>query len=151
MLGILNKEQIDNILHSQTICRLACCDGKKPYVVPISFYYDGKYVYGQTQEGKKVQIMRKNPNICLQTDIINSMHNYQSVCIFGRFEELKSDEASKTLKQMQERIMTMMSRSRVHKFEHDTNAEIPESGFAKIIMFRISIDEITGRYERQTI
>jgi nitroimidazol reductase NimA-like FMN-containing flavoprotein (pyridoxamine 5'-phosphate oxidase superfamily) len=150
MLGKLNKEQIDNILHSQVICRIACSDGKMPYVVPISFYYDGKFIYCQTEEGKKLSIMRKNPNVCIQTDIINSTSNYQSVIVYGKFEELKPEASEKIKKEMHERIINMMSRSRVHKFEHDTESLITENKSHELIMFRIKISEINGRFENQT-
>lgn len=150
MLGELNKQQIDNILHSQVVCRIACSDGKLPYVVPISFYYDGKYIYCQTEEGKKLSIMRKNPNICIQTDIINSTSNYQSVIVYGKFEELKPEEAATIKNEMHERIINMMSRSRVHKFEHGTESLITEIKRHELIMFRIKISEISGRFESQT-
>ena len=46
MLGQLNDTQIQNILSSQAVGRLACTDGKQPYIVPVTYTYDGKYIYG---------------------------------------------------------------------------------------------------------
>ena len=53
MTGELNEQQINNLLTSQAIGRIACCDGKHPYIVPVTYSYDGHYIYGQSTEGQK--------------------------------------------------------------------------------------------------
>ena len=59
MQGILNEQQVENILLSQAVGRIACCYKGKPYIVPITYVYNGEYIYGQTQEGKKMNMLRK--------------------------------------------------------------------------------------------
>ncbi len=145
----LNKSEIINILQSQSICRLGCTDGKHPYVVPITYFFDGKHVYCQTQEGKKIKIMRKNPNICLQIDIVNSMRSYKSILIFGKFEELKNEEAIQASTLLEENIFVIMTRSRIHQFEHQEKSEIADKDRIKLISFRINITEMTGRSEQE--
>ena len=63
MLGELNETQMNNVLLSQCIGRLACTDGKQPYIVPVTYVFNGKDIYGQTNEGTKLDIMRKNPAV----------------------------------------------------------------------------------------
>ncbi len=58
MLGQLNEPQINNVLSSQVLGRLACTNGKQPYIVPVTYTYDGEYIYGQTNEGTKLEILR---------------------------------------------------------------------------------------------
>ncbi len=53
MLGKLRDSQIDTLLISQIIGRLGCRADNHTYVVPVTYAYDGEYVYGHTQEGKK--------------------------------------------------------------------------------------------------
>ena len=88
MLGELTNIQIQNILTSQVIGRIGCTDGMQPYIVPVTFTYDGKYIYGQSNEGKKMKILRKNPKVCFEVDVMTDMRNWQSVLLFGIFEEL---------------------------------------------------------------
>ena len=95
MLGKLNETQINNVLISQAVGRIACTNGKKPYIVPVTYVYDGKDIIGQTKEGMKLDIMRKNPNVCFQVDIMSDMANWQSVVVFGTFHELAGKEAQK--------------------------------------------------------
>ena len=50
MLGELKEMQIRNLLSSQVIGRLACSNGKQPYIVQVTYAYDGKCIYGQTMK-----------------------------------------------------------------------------------------------------
>ncbi len=47
MLGELNELQIDHLLLSQSVGRIACTDGKVPYIVPVTYVFDGKAIIGQ--------------------------------------------------------------------------------------------------------
>jgi nitroimidazol reductase NimA-like FMN-containing flavoprotein (pyridoxamine 5'-phosphate oxidase superfamily) len=79
-------------LQSQIVGRIGCHDGDLVYVVPISYAYDGEYVYFHSYEGKKIDIMRKNPKICFQIDEMKDMANWKSVIAWGEFEELNDYE-----------------------------------------------------------
>jgi nitroimidazol reductase NimA-like FMN-containing flavoprotein (pyridoxamine 5'-phosphate oxidase superfamily) len=76
MLGELSEGQINNVLLSQVIGRLACVDGKFPYIVPVTYTYDGEFIYGQTKEGLKLDILRKNPNVCFEVSIMTDMAHW---------------------------------------------------------------------------
>ena len=52
MLGQLNDTQIQNILSSQVLGRLACADGKKPYIVPVTYTYDGNTFMGKPMKAR---------------------------------------------------------------------------------------------------
>ena len=147
MTGALTKDQIENILQSQTICRIGCIAFSKPYVVPITYVYDGEFVYGQTTEGKKLRACRKNPDVCLQMDIINSATHWQSVLVYGRFEELSKEKAIEKREELFSRVLTLMTGGSQHTFGDAPAKTIESDGRYKAVMFRIRILEKTGRYE----
>jgi nitroimidazol reductase NimA-like FMN-containing flavoprotein (pyridoxamine 5'-phosphate oxidase superfamily) len=149
MIGELTPEQIENIIQSQSVCRLACILNNEPYVVPISYYYDGSFFYCQSEEGKKIDAMRNNPKVCMQIDLINGMNNWQSVVVYGEYEELKNWKAEKARKDMFEKIFSMLTRSSTHPFEHDKSQMLDDSNREKKMMFRIQILQKTGRFEKQ--
>ena len=68
--------------------RLACVSGDHPYIVPVHFSYDGRHLYGITTFGKKIEWMRANPFVCLETDERTYHDRWVSVVVFGRYEEL---------------------------------------------------------------
>jgi nitroimidazol reductase NimA-like FMN-containing flavoprotein (pyridoxamine 5'-phosphate oxidase superfamily) len=149
MLGELNDDQITSILSSQVLGRIACTDGDQPYIVPLTYKYDGKCIYGQTNEGTKLEILRKNPNVCFEVDRLTDMRNWQSVIVYGRFEELTTKDAEEARDILFTRVFSLMTSSTVHSFEHEVTGKIDDSTRVKYIMYRIKIHKMTGRFEKQ--
>src|SRR4051794_27195849 len=89
MLGSLQHREIEEVLTSQLVGRIGCHSNGETYVVPISYAYDGNYIYCHTEEGKKITIMRQNPRICFQVEEMKNMANWKTVIVQGEFEELK--------------------------------------------------------------
>ncbi|MCX6294022.1 MAG: pyridoxamine 5'-phosphate oxidase family protein [Sphingobacteriales bacterium] len=147
MNSIMTSAEIENVLQSQSICRLACNDKKFPHLIPISYFYDGKYIYCQSQHGKKIELMQKDPNVTILVDIIGSMNNYKSVIVNGEYQELKGHEADDARKLLFEQIFSLMTTTRIHFFQHEEAGKIDDSERIKIIMFRIKILNTSGRKE----
>jgi len=149
MLGKLSNEKCENILSSQVLGRLGCTDGKEPYIIPVTYTYDGKYIYGQTNEGKKLTMLRKNPNVCFEVDRMTDMRNWESVIVYGKFEELTGENAANAREVLFERVFTLMTSDTVHPHEHETTGQLDDGTRSKYVMYRIKIKEFTGRYEKQ--
>lgn len=148
MLGILNDIEIKNVLTSQIIGRLACTDGKHPYIVPVTYTYDGDYIYGQTSEGKKLDILRKNSEVCFEVDVITNMRNWKSVVITGLFEELTNQEAQKARDILFNNIFELMTSTTVHTHEHTVTEQTDDTGRVKNVMYRIQMQNVSGRFEK---
>lgn len=149
MLGELNDLEIKNVLSSQVLGRLACTDGKQPYIVPLTYTYDGEYIYGQINEGMKLDLLRKNPKICFEVDMMNDMRNWKSVLVFGEFQELKNKDAEKARHILLDRVFPLMTSSTIHTHEHEEKGKIDDSNRVKHIMYRIRIKKLTGRFEKR--
>ncbi len=149
MLGNLNEQQINNLLSSQVIGRLACSAGDQPYLVPVTYTYDGKYIYGQTNQGMKLDVLRKNPNVCFEVDQMTDMTNWQSVVVIGTFEELKDDEAEKARQVFFNRLFPLRTSATVHAHEHGSESKISDINRVKPVIYRILIKEKTGRFEKR--
>lgn len=149
MLGHLNVDKINSILTSQAVGRLACTDGIQPYIVPVTYTYDGKYIYGQTNEGTKLSMLRKNQNVCFEVDMMTDMRNWQSVIVYGVFEELKNEEAKKARDILFGHVFSLRTSSTIHSHEHEVTGEVDDSNRVKYVMYRIKIKKVTGRFEKQ--
>ena len=61
------RSEIDKIIHGCQICHLGFAMDGEPYVVPVSFGYDGVALYFHTaREGRKIDFISSNPRVCLQ-------------------------------------------------------------------------------------
>ena len=64
------RSEIDDVIRQATVCRLAMADEEGPYIVPLSFGYDGDTLYFHSaREGKKLSILRKHPKVCFEFDV----------------------------------------------------------------------------------
>lgn len=149
MLGQLNDLQINNLLASQVVGRLACTDSVQPYLVPVTYAFDGTSIYGQTNEGMKLSLLRKNPNVCFEVDVMMDMANWQSVIVRGRFEELKNEAADKARLILYNRVFPLMTSATIHGEHHEVEHELDDGNRIKPVLYRIVIDEKTGRFEKR--
>jgi len=144
----LTGDQVNSILLSQAFGRLACTDGNTPYIVPITYAYDGKFIYGQTNEGTKLELMRKNPVVCFEVDRMTDMKNWKSVIVYGRFEELEGEAAEEARTNFFGKLFPLTTRSSIHPFQHETGYEPDDTMRIKKVIFRIKIEKITGRFDK---
>jgi len=84
----MTREMSEDLLKRTHVGRLGCAQGSQPYVVPISFAYHREFLYSFATVGQKIEWMRANPLVCVEADEIVSRHEWQTVVIFGRYEEL---------------------------------------------------------------
>ena len=147
MFNTLSNKRIIDLVSNTVIGRLGCQADGKMYVVPISYAYDGDYIYARTFEGMKLTMMRKNPNVCFQVDKIENMSDWESVIIWGTFEELTdTKEREKGLKILLSKIPPNVSAESV---KLTPEWPFPNNDFKRIdgIVYRIRIKEMTGRCE----
>ncbi len=151
MLGKMTNPQIDTILHSQYVGRIGCCVDQQPYVVPVTFAYDGTYLYATSKEGQKIDMMRKNPHVCLEVDIIDNMANWRSVVVIGLYQELVDEhDRKKSLTLLTEKVMPLITSQTVKPKQPTLSSQIIEKE-KRPILFRIKIKEKTGRYEKTQV
>ena len=148
-------EEMEEVLEKAEVGRLALCDGLEPYIVPVNFLYvDGKIAFHCAWEGKKLDLLNKNPRCCFEVDEFEgevSYHyearchlDYDSVLAFGR-ARVENDEKEKT------RLLQHFA----EKYSELYKKPLPEGGkrFGKARLQEcccvvIDVDEVTGRRER---
>jgi len=99
---IESRVEMDEIIRGSHVCRIALAMDNKPYIVPVSFGYDGESIYIHTaKEGKKINYIKNNNNICFEFEqnvkLFEDKKNackwtfsYESVIGFGKIFELES-------------------------------------------------------------
>jgi nitroimidazol reductase NimA-like FMN-containing flavoprotein (pyridoxamine 5'-phosphate oxidase superfamily) len=75
---------VEEILSKARVCRLGMCDGDWPYVVPVCFgYKDNALYFHSGKEGKKVEILRRNNNVCFEVDVDCELVKADKPCDWG--------------------------------------------------------------------
>ncbi len=150
MIGRLNKEEIEEVLTSNVLGRIGCSDGKKLYVVPVNYVYDGKYIIAHSVVGLKITMMRINPEVCFEVDDMKSFTNWKSVIAWGRYQELINERERYTaMKLFVDRMMHMKISETAIPPEISEKRVHPRSpGNIRPVIYRIVVTEKTGRFEK---
>ncbi|MFL0354209.1 pyridoxamine 5'-phosphate oxidase family protein [Xanthomarina sp. GH4-25] len=95
MITNIETKECHFILENNYIGHLGYIFQNKPFVVPITYYFDKKnnHIICYSGEGHKIQAMRKNNTVSIQIAEIASVNNWKSVLIHGHFELYFGSEA----------------------------------------------------------
>jgi nitroimidazol reductase NimA-like FMN-containing flavoprotein (pyridoxamine 5'-phosphate oxidase superfamily) len=151
MQGELSGAEMDALLSSEVFGHMGCTDGTRPYIVPMAYVYHGNALYGQTTEGKKVEVLRKHSLVCFQVQK-QEHRRWRSVICWGTFEELDFRELQKPQAVEVVKLLTQ----RIGAIQDNVGIAVPFSFSDKAApmtvnektstLFRISITEKTGRF-----
>ncbi|MBL7005658.1 MAG: pyridoxamine 5'-phosphate oxidase family protein [Spirochaetia bacterium] len=144
-LEILDKSIIEDILNTNTICRIGLVDGEDPYIVPMSYGYTPDCIYMHAApEGKKIDLLKIHNRVCFEvSDSIEMISSetacgfsvqYRSVIGFGK-AELVSDPDEK-----QQGFQLIM-----HQHTGKGTWDIPPAALESVSVIRIRIDSLTGK------
>ena len=66
---VTSRAEIDAIIHDSEVCRLAFAVSDEPYLVPVSFGYDGQSLYFHTaRTGRKIDCIVANNRVCFELE-----------------------------------------------------------------------------------
>ena len=135
---------IEDILSNASVCRLGLCENDQPYIVPLCFgYKDNTLYFHCAGQGKKLDIIRKNNNVCFEFDIdlelvkderpCNWGMKYKSVIGFGKAVFVEDIESKRKA------LDVIMRQFSANTFEY------PEETIRKTTIIRVEIENMTGK------
>ncbi len=165
--GRLDPTHCEILLKTEHVGRLACHAAGKTYVVPVTYVFESGAIYGHTNRGLKLEMLRSNPAVCFEVDHLDNMANWRSVVAWGNFEELSGTAKARAL-DILFRGLTPIIRSQTSLPtigamgaipDELTKAEIKEENTARAmsdmkigpqkgVVYRINLTEMTGRFEK---
>lgn len=81
---ICDRAEIEEILRRAEVCRIALCDGNRPYLVPMNFAYRDNALYlHAAREGKKLEIIRANSRVCVEVESDVELVRGGTACDWG--------------------------------------------------------------------
>jgi len=81
---ITDRQALDELLRRETVLYLAMVDEGAPYVVPMSYGYDGNALYLHSAlAGRKMEILRRNPRVSFAVGIDRELRTGAVSCSWG--------------------------------------------------------------------
>ena len=144
---VKDKTAIESIIRSATVCRMALSENNLPYIVPVAFGYKGNCLYFHSApEGKKIEIIKQNNNVCFELDIdceldkkteqpCNWSMKYRSVIGFGKaffIDDLEGKKAALNI------IVE-------HYSGNPNEYPYPKDMISNMAVIKVEIDSMTGK------
>lgn len=150
MIGNLSEQDCLQLLSKNYLGRLACSDSDVPYITPISYVYNEGHIIAHSVIGKKIRIMRKNPHVCFLVDDIETYNNWRTVIIRGTYEEITGEmEQYHAMQVFVNKTMHLkISETAVPPELSEERVRPRAEGYIIPVVYRIVINEMTGRFER---
>ncbi len=138
MIEDLSRAETEEFLRRQIVGRIGCHTEGRTYVVPVIYVWEDDCAYVQSVQGRKIEMMRANPEICFEVDEYDpDSGSWCSAVVEGTYEELDSTAAERALALLVRRF----ARPRV-----PGETRSPHTPVA----FRIRAHTVTGRRVERT-
>jgi hypothetical protein len=148
MIKKLEDKKRTELLSRNYVGHLAFIDQGSPYIIPITYFYDkeGHYILSYSSEGHKIMAMRRNKQVSLCVDEIDSVNTWRSILVHGEFEEFEGSNAKYQLHEFSEGVKNVIAlkEHRNLRFISEFSSKLESEGTP--IVYRIKITEITGKY-----
>jgi nitroimidazol reductase NimA-like FMN-containing flavoprotein (pyridoxamine 5'-phosphate oxidase superfamily) len=134
MIGLLTDREIDDLLRTSRLGRIACTANDRPYLIPISYAYDGEDIYCSSVYGRKIQVMREQPLVCFEVEAIENESSWKCVIAEAVYEELNDrNEREAAMAQLAPADSRFVPRSM--------------DASARLVVFRLRVTSTSGRFE----
>ena len=108
MIDVLSADAIEALLREEIVARVAYVDQRgRPCIVPITYAYDGKALYGYSMLGSKIEGMSSRSNVCIEIDRIRNSADWWSIVVRGTFEQLSGNAAVEAVERISDRLRTV--------------------------------------------
>tara|TARA_R110002111_G_scaffold230843_3_gene292088 strand:- start:16436 stop:16906 length:471 start_codon:yes stop_codon:yes gene_type:complete len=147
MFRVLNEKESIALLMLNYIGNLSYVFREKPFVVPITYFFDlaNNVIIGYSAEGHKINAMRKNNHVSLIVSDVESINDWKSVLAHGTFQELSGSAAKAKLHQFSLGVKDLIINKEHRKLDYISEFSSKIDKDKMPVVFQIKVNEITGR------
>lgn len=140
---------IERIIGDCKVFRLGMLDGARPYVVPMNFGYDLRggtlELYAHSAlEGRKVDVLRRNPEVCFEMDCGHRLVEAEAACGYGfAYSSVVGDGTVVFIEEPGEKLRALLK-----IMEHQTGRadfSIPPEALGRVLVFGIVAASFTAK------
>ena len=145
--AITDPQELESVLREGAVCRMGLCDEGKPYVVPMNYgYRDGSVFLHSAAEGRKIDILRRNPSVCLEFEKDVELVPAEAACSFSmKYRSVIASGKAVFLEGTEEKsfgLNAIMLQYTGREFV------FPPQALEKIVVLRVDLEECSGKHNR---
>ena len=140
---------IGRIIGDCKVLRLGMVDEGRPYVVPMNFGFDLRdgvlelYCHS-APEGRKVEILRRNPEVCFEMDCGHRLVEAKAACGYGfAYSSVIGEGTVGFIEDHEEKLRALL-----RIMEHQTGRSdfsIPDAALRGVLAFRVAAGSFTAK------
>ena len=148
-LQITDENQIRAILDTAKVVHLGMCVDNEPYVVPMNYGYtmeDGHLVIylHSALRGKKLDMIRKNPNVFIELDCDRNPFEGELRCQYGlSYSSLMGQGKARIIENVEEKMAAMTA---LMKTQTQKDFTFNEKLVSIVAVVRIDVEEYTAKH-----
>ena len=141
---ITDQSAIEDIIRRSLVCRLGLSDENRPYIVPLCFGYKDRTLYFHgAREGRKIDIIRKNPYVCFEFDLNSGVKKAEKACKWGMgYQSVMGTGKASLLEQSDEKKRALEI---IMAQYGDGDFNFSDQIIEKTGIIKIDIEEMTGK------
>jgi len=148
---IQNQEVLEELLRTAPVCRIGLGPVSAemdrngyPYVVPVHFVYsEGRIYIHSARKGRKIDMLTRNPRICVEIDEQLGLIPAEKACSYGsRYRSLIAFGRAKVIEEEEEKrqvLRLLMDKYTGRSFDFSAR-EVKSVG-----VIEIQLEEVTGK------
>lgn len=142
---------LHEVINKAEVCRLGLVEGTKPYIIPLSFGFDGTYLYiHSAPKGKKVDILSHNPRVCVEFEQNIGILKSEKPCNWSvRYFTVIGNGNAELVEDCNEKNYGLNQIVRHYDPEAPVYA-FTEQDLSAVLVYKIKFEEIAGKISGMT-
>jgi uncharacterized protein len=142
---ITDCREIASIMGKAAVCRIALVDDSAPYIVPVNFVVRNNYLYfHSSREGRKIDILRKNNQVCFEMDMDAEIVKGDAPCFWGtKYLSVIGFGQAFFLDKITEKKMAF--NYLMEKYSGRGSFPYKEDSLEKVVVVGVRIEKISGK------
>ena len=145
---ITDKSSLEKIIQKSLVCRLALVDGDRPYIVPLNFgYHAGALYFHSAPEGRKITIMKMNPNVCFEFETDTEIIKGEKACDWSmRYQSIIGDGKVSLIEDDQEKRAAL---NIIMQHYSKGDFSFPDEIVRKTAVIKVEIEHMRGKQSKK--
>ncbi|MHC1681079.1 MAG: pyridoxamine 5'-phosphate oxidase family protein [Methanomassiliicoccales archaeon] len=140
--------ELEDVIRRAEVCRLAMVDDWEPYIVPLNFgYRDGCLYFHSAKEGRKLDVLSKNPKVCFEMEADVRLLKGEKACQWSTSFESVIGWGTATIsldeKEVREGLEVLMSHYIDGPYDFD-----PRS-LSLTALIKVKVERMTGKRSKR--
>jgi len=141
---ITDLTELESLLSTADLCHLSMVDEGRPYVVPMNFGYEDSALYFHSApEGRKIDVLRKSPDVCFSIIGRYDLVSGESACSWtAKFSSvigtgIATIISDRTVKEQGLKVLMAQYSDEEYDFSNEN--------LDGVVVIRVEIESMTGK------